>query len=294
MTIRDRTTEFALLAEQMARKESERKQLVEPRERGKTEFAMLSAQVGKGIKDTTEKLANLTKLAKDRGLFMDKTVEIQNLTFVIKQDIGHIKQQIGMLEDCLQAGAKNQQSKSHSHTVVKALNSKLKSTVNEFKEALEIRNENLKSLQETKKLFTGNSRRSVESSLLRGALYSPESQDGSSPSGDVVISMNSSALMQLEHVPNQIAVERLNAVETIEKTIEELGQIFQQMGQIVAEHEYLVQRIDHNVEETQIYTREAEKQLTKYLSKISGNTKLIIKVFVVLIFFIFIFVVFFA
>jgi syntaxin 5 len=287
----DRTAEFLALLDQTSKTSFEKRPLTsETQLITKSEFATLSNQIGKGIKDTTEKLANLTKLARNRDLFMDKTTEIQDLTFVIKKDIHTLKQQINILQSAVH-NSRNEQAKTHSDTVVKTLNSKLKSTVRDFKEALELRNENLKALQETKRMFTGNSRR-LETPLFRSPLY--ESNTGSD--SDVVINMGmqQSALMQFDRVPSNVALERLNTVETIERTIVELGEIFQQMGQIVAEQDFLVQRIDNNVEQVLHNTSEAEKQLAKYWAKISSNRSFIVKVFFILIFFIFVFVVFVA
>jgi syntaxin 5 len=286
----DRTAEFLALLDQSRRSSLEKRPLTSDLQViSKSEFAALSNQIGKGIKDTTEKLVNLTKLARNRDLFMDKTSEIQDLTFVIKKDIHTLKQQINILQDAVH-NSKNEQAKVHTETVVKTLNSKLKSTVRDFKEALELRNENLKQLQETKRMFTGNSRR-LETPLFRSPLY-----DNTGSEGDVVINMGmqQSALMQFERVPSNVALERLNTVETIERTIVELGEIFQQMGQIVAEQDYLVQRIDNNVEQVLHNTSEAEKQLAKYWAKISSNRNFIIKIFFILMFFIFVFVVFVA
>jgi|SwirhisoilCB3_FD_contig_71_2562695_length_1002_multi_2_in_0_out_0_1 syntaxin 5 len=287
----DRTAEFLAIADQASQKSPTEKRfsVQEKQVLSKSEFSVLSNQIGRGIKETTEKLANLTKLARNRDLFMDKTSEIQDLTFVIKKDIHTIKQQIAVLQNSIH-NSRNEQAKTHSETVVKTLNAKLRSTVSDFKEALELRNENLKALQETKKLFTGNPRRSLETQPFRSPLLEGDH-------GDVIINMmqqQSSALMQMERVPTNVAMERLNAVETIERTIVELGEIFQQMGQIVAEHEFLVQRIDQNVGEIVHNTGEAEKQLAKYWAKISNNRNFIIKVFFILIFFIFVFVVFVA
>jgi len=144
----DRTAEFMAIADQASQKSPNDKRLSvqEKQVLSKSEFSVLSNQIGRGIKETTEKLANLTKLARNRDLFMDKTSEIQDLTFVIKKDIHTIKQQTAILQNSIH-NSRNDQSKSHSETVVKTLNAKLRSTVSDFKEALELRNENLKALQ---------------------------------------------------------------------------------------------------------------------------------------------------
>ena len=54
--------------------------------------------IGKDITSTYTKLEKLTLLAKRKTIFDDKPVEIQELTYIIKQDIAHLNKQIGQLQ----------------------------------------------------------------------------------------------------------------------------------------------------------------------------------------------------
>ena len=62
-------------------------------------------------------------MAKRKSLFDDKPVEIQELTYIIKQDIGSLNKQIAQLQEFVslhkQQNGKHQQT--HSNTVVVAL-----------------------------------------------------------------------------------------------------------------------------------------------------------------------------
>lgn len=62
----------------------------------------------------------------------------------------------------------------------------------------------------------------------------------------------------------------------------------------MAEQGEMMQRIDANVDAAVANVGSAQEQLIMYLSKISGNRWLAVKVFLVLIIFIIIFVVFFV
>jgi len=298
MTLKDRTSEFVSIAEHKRRElqNSKASSALDLNKRpSKSEFAQLAAGIGKGIKDTSDKLANLTKLARNRDLFVDKTQEIQELTFVIKHDIDNLKRDIGVLQDYVESGKGQKksttQSKSNSKIIVDSLNSKLKSTVKDFKEALELRNENLKKLQETRKVFTG------DGLSRRPELYRPISYASSTESieegGSVVINMQQPLLLETMQ-PSNVSLDRLNTVVQIERTIMELGEIFTELGRLVAEQDSLVMRIDYNVAEIHSNTIKAEDELRKYLHKISSNRWLIIKIFAILFLFIFIFFFFFA
>lgn len=52
-----------------------------------SEFNKRASKIGFGIHQTSQKLSKLAKLAKRTSVFDDPTMEIQELTAVIKQDI---------------------------------------------------------------------------------------------------------------------------------------------------------------------------------------------------------------
>lgn len=90
-------------------------------------------------------------MAKKKSLFDDRPVEIQELTFVIKEDIGQLNGKIKGLESYLKEnGAKigNRHTQEHSSNIVVALQSRLATASNAFKDILEVRTQNLKSQQE--------------------------------------------------------------------------------------------------------------------------------------------------
>ena len=88
--------------------------------------------------------------------------------------------------------------------------------------------------------------------------------------------------------------ERLGAMENIESSISQLGQIFSQLAHLVHEQGEMIARIDSNVEHTSMNVEAAHHELLKYFNNISKNRWLIIKVFGVLMAFIVFFIVFMA
>merc|ERR1740138_1896336 len=87
---------------------------------------------------------------------------------------------------------------------------------------------------------------------------------------------------------------RAEAVQSVQRTIGELAQMFQKMAVMVTAQEEMIQRIDHDVDDTLTNVENAQDNLLKYFHHISSNRPLIIKVFLILLFFVIFFVVFLA
>lgn len=79
---------------------------------------------------------------------------------------------------------------------------------------------------------------------------------------------------------------RSTAIESIEATIGELGQIFTQLANMVAEQRETVQRIDADTLDIASNVSGAQRELLKYYASISSNRWLMLKVFGVLIVFV--------
>lgn len=86
-------------------------------------------------------------VAKRKSLFNDRPTEIQELTYIIKEDIDCLRKEIGKLHEVANFQKQSQQNNgrhhllSHSSSVVIALQSKLASMSSEFKQVLEVRTE---------------------------------------------------------------------------------------------------------------------------------------------------------
>ena len=96
-------------------------------------------------------------VAKKKSLFDDRPgADMEQLTQTVKQDITDINQQIQDLDSYLiQKGARvgNGQTQAHSKTIVTALQSRLATTSNAFKDILEVRTQNLKAQHERRSQF---------------------------------------------------------------------------------------------------------------------------------------------
>jgi len=306
--------------------EQRQRLLHQGREASKSDFSRMASAIGKEISATTIKLGKLAQLAKRKTLFDDRPVEISELTFIIKQDIANINRQIASLQEYLKqrhvTSSKNPSSKQveeHNSNVVMMLQSKLASTSMSFKDVLEVRTQNMKESKDRTDQFmystAAAATQTPANSLLFGGQRNADPMgDGSSmrtdakgkgrerPNGDVLaLDLNAAeegygiqngpfAQMQLVEQQDDYIQQRSTAIESIESTIAELGQIFQQLAHMVAEQRETVQRIDADTIDIASNVSGAQRELLKYYANISSNRWLMLKVFGVLIVFFLVFI----
>ncbi|KAG0020725.1 cis-Golgi t-SNARE syntaxin [Entomortierella chlamydospora] len=91
---------------------------------------------------------------------------------------------------------------------------------------------------------------------------------------------------QQQHAPHveQHIQNRSSAIEAVESTLQELGGIFQQLAQMVAEQRDTIQRIEANADDIELNINEAQNQLLRYYRNISSDRWLMIKIFLTIIF----------
>ncbi|KAI8980762.1 t-SNARE [Trametes punicea] len=217
------------------------------------------------------------------------------------------------------------QLEEHNHNVVMLLQSKLADTSMTFKDVLEIRTQNMKESKDRTEQFMHTTAAAASqpppSSLLYGNTQRQDPMgDGSTLSasrleskgkgraaskknGDILAldlgaaeegaaPQHGDAFMQMQLVEQQDSYiqSRSTAIESIESTIAELGQIFTQLAQMVAEQRETVQRIDADTVDIASNVSGAQRELLKYYASISSNRWLMLKVFGVLIVFFLIFI----
>lgn len=85
--------------------------------------------------------------------------------------------------------------------------------------------------------------------------------------------------------------DRLRGAQKVEATIAQMGQLFTQMASLVLEQGETISRIEDDVEIGIQNTMDAHKSMTSFYDITKGNRSMIIKVFLLLIFFIFLFIV---
>lgn len=286
-----------------------------PTRKQRSEFARNAAAIGRGISATVGKLQRLGELAKRKTLFDDRPVEIAELTYVIKQDLAGLNQQIGNLQQIQRGqtapGSKVDQEGEHNKNVVMLLQGKLADVGVNFKEVLEVRTKNIQASRSRQDNFVSSvSQQSGPQSHLAPSgdrsdspLYQPPSRSRTpnaqaaqqndvlslDPSSSSPLYNSSPASQQQLQImeegansSNSYIQQRGEAIDAIERTIADLGGIFGQLAQMVSEQAEQIQRIDANTDDVVDNVEGAQRELMKYWNRVQGNRWLVAKMFGVL------------
>ncbi|KAI4316258.1 hypothetical protein L6164_024255 [Bauhinia variegata] len=333
-SFRDRTLEFQNIAERLKKSvssgsgpngpsSSSRSEEQRSAVAIQSEFNRRASKIGYGIHQTSQKLAKLAKLAKRTSVFDDPTMEIQELTAVIKQDITALNSAVVDLQLLCnsrnESGNISSDTTNHSTTVVDDLKNRLMSATKEFKEVLTMRTENLKVHENRRQLFSATASKDSANPFVRqrplasraaastSNAPAPPWASGSASSSQLFpkkqVDGESQPLLQQDLqqqqqqlVPMQDSYmqSRAEALQNVESTIHELSNIFNQLATLVSQQGEIAIRIDENMDDTLANVEGAQGALLKYLNSISSNRWLMIKIFFVLIFFLMVFLFFVA
>jgi len=306
-SIQDRTSEFKSVLAQAQRRQatakpsSQKRSLLTEQQKAdasgdgrprKSDFARKAADIGRGISATMGKLQKLAQLAKRRTMFDDRPVEINELTFVIKQDLSSLNQQIGELQAFTRQSRPNaDQESEHNKNVVYLLQGKLTDVSVNFKDVLEARTKNIQASRSRTENFVSSVSQHTQPTLQQNAspLYGTPNRASPAPANDTLslnpVSDQQMLIMEEGQTSNSYIQQRGEAIEAIEKTISELGGIFGQLATMVSEQSEMIQRIDANTEDVVDNVDGAQRELLKYWSRVSSNRWLIAKMFGVLMIF---------
>ncbi|GJJ13495.1 hypothetical protein Clacol_007749 [Clathrus columnatus] len=289
MAVQNRTNEFRACVDSI-RNRTTRDLTKQHHPTPKTEFSRMAATIGKDLSKTTANLGRLAQLAKRKTLFDDRPTEINELTHWIKQDIAKINKDIASLQAYVRAqtqlGGKTTQIEEHNKNVVTLLQNKLANTSISFKDVLELRTQNMKeSRDRTEQFMYSASQAATQAAPTNSLLYAsqrPDSQNAKGKGravqdGDILAldighaeegigGTRSDGYMQMELMEQQDSYiqSRSTAIESIESTIAELGQIFTQLATMVAEQRETVQRIDADTADIAHNISGAQRELLKY------------------------------
>ncbi|KAH7672906.1 syntaxin 5 protein [Dioscorea alata] len=286
----------------------------------RSEFNRKASRIGLGIHETSQKIAKLSKFAKRSSMFDDPTVEIQELSAIIKNDITALNISISDLQVLQNTELADMNSSKdrvvHATTICDDLKSRLMGATKQFKDVLTARTENLKAHENRKQIFSTNASR--ENPLM----HQPKTVSEPPPWSNAATSLPSSVtpvngLQQGNQLRRRLAAEstslhhpemsmmqqvvprqenytqsRAVALQNVESTISELGGIFTQLATMVAQQGELAIRIDDNMDDSLTNIEGARSALLKHLTQISSNRWLLIKIFSILILFLLVFVFF--
>lgn len=252
-------------------------------------FTRVAAEVNAGISATTRRLAQLHRLAQQRSNFNDPAQEIERLTFDIKADLQSLTVDIDKLEEYMISHLSgNKQTDVHTQNVISTLKSEVANTTKEFAQVLQLRSKNLKLQSDRRKQYSSG----------KSLSHRPRPQFtlGNSSEERTPLMQQSALAQGLESkdMSSEYLENRAEAVENIERTIQELGQMYQRLATIVSMQNEMAIRIDADMELALDNVNKGHSELLRLFENVSSNRWLILKVFATLILFAILFILFVA
>ncbi|TYZ63438.1 hypothetical protein PybrP1_007297 [[Pythium] brassicae (nom. inval.)] len=284
------------------------------------EFNAAASDISKEVYQASKRLQQLTQLVRQNNMFNDPTETINELAALVKKDITDINAQLDNLQEYINSKRSangSRQAATHSDAIVSLMKSNLMTTTKGFKDILEVRQENMKLQQNRRARYgktassalgkplafaaprtplpppprSGSGRGSGGEVNLTHALPRPDGIQSADGGSEIVPLIATLSQEQVVAEQQNYTESRAEAVSQIESHIVDIGQMFGRLATILHEQEDLVRRIDDNVDDTLANVSAGENELLKYLSSLSNNRMLALKVsailFVFLVFFMF-------
>ena len=252
-------------------------------------FYDAAGQFSKELAEVSGTIGRLARLMKEQNVFDDQAKEIGELTMIVKQRLAKLHDGLNSLSELRESavasqGRAGQQAKKHSETVVDTLRSKLVDASQGFKGVLQQRTKALKDSCSRRTGYSADRSTSFESALFQRAQDSqPLVEDNQQPSGP---QYGNQSEVQLQ-APSQVSYfrQRHDAVREVEQAVGQISEMFHDFNRLVHEQEELVVRIDSDVDDAVAHVDGGIDQLLQYLTNLSSNRGLILKIFAVLFFF---------
>lgn len=285
MGVVDRTDEFRQILSQLSLQgHGGGPDIPAPQPQVQSQLNAFSSEIGTEIHQASQKLQELRKMARAKGIFNDRTNEIQELTYSIKQDMERLGQKVEVLEKKAKGAGPNRSYQAHSMNMVETLKARLVEVGKEFKDVLEVRTKALEQQDDRRKMysFTGSQASNPFGQKPRPMGNADDLEGGSSGGG------GGQAMSLVYHN------SRAEAMQSVQRTLGDLATMFQKLAVMVTSQEEMLQRVDKDVDDTLSNVEQGQEHLLRYFQHISSNRWLIIKVFMILITFVVFFVVFIA
>lgn len=249
---------------------------------GMKKFSHFAQAFSDDIANVSSLILRLTEVSSHQSVFDGQTTA--GLTQIVTASLQKLHRDLSVLEELkasvlltnenrLPKACPTHQSEDHNEKVVQSLKGKLARTGQDFRSALNQQAKTIKSNTNRRHLFSNNEHPQSLETALSHDMEQYQSQH------QLVAGRNSL----------QYAQQRVEDVMQIEAAVTEVSQLFNDFTRLVQEQDDVVVRIDANVDDALRHVNAGSNELMRYLSNISSNRGLILKIlgflFVFLLFF---------
>ncbi|KOB61046.1 hypothetical protein PFHG_02830 [Plasmodium falciparum HB3] len=229
-----------------------------------TQVGELASKITDLLQSGYQKLQQLERWVKQKGIFNDKTSEIEELTYEVKQTITDVTNELDLLvQYSCNLNISNPQSKTHIDNIISSLKNRLFDFTKKFKDVLQIRSEHIKKQVNRRKMYSYTSNE---------ATFNNDNYKFT-PLGDIDIERGQQQV--LKHPSKHSYLHsRADAMENIQKVIGDLAQMFQKVATMVTHQDEMIKRIAEDIDISLTNTREGQNYLLTYFNRLTPTSTL--------------------
>lgn len=239
--------------------------------RRQTPFSELSQDINSRLLHSSETIDTLRSLIRGGNILGQDDLQIQELIVTLNKELAIIDQKIKEIE-------RLKSQPQHAEKVAQGLRRNLASVTEDFKSVIQERGEMIEKLAERRRRNIG------------ATSYSPSY---SNSSFSTVYGGNDDEV-EIPMATNQMLVEqqqeRYDMVRNVEQSISEITDMLVRLTEIIASHDYSIDRIDDMANDTMNSLERGQAELEKYWGRVKSNKCLMLKIFLILIVFALIFI----
>ena len=230
-----------------------------------SKFIQQSKEINMRLQNAISVVHQLNSLVNGNNVLGENDPKIQQMIIQLQGELSFVDVQINELE-------KMPSTQNHTASMAQTLRKSLADVTKEFKQTIQVRGENISKINQRRKKI-GNINQSFNNFSTS---YSPDEVEIILPQNDLIMT---------EHLE-----DRYNMVRDVEISVTKISEMFSKLSQIIASHDYEIERIDQNTRLALDNFTSGQKQLEQYFDKVKNNKWLILKIFAILIVFALVFI----
>jgi len=230
-----------------------------------SKFVIQSKEINLRLQNSMVLVQKLNDLVKGDNVLGENDANIQQLIIQLQGELSFVESQINELE-------KSPNSKQHTASMAQTLRKSLIEVTKDFKVAIQARGENVQKVNQRRK-------------RIGYITPTPNVYSTSYNEQEVEIPMNNMDVAMEEQLN-----ERYDMVRSVETSVTKISEMFAKLSEIIASHDYEIERIDQNTKAALESFKEGEKNIEEFYNKVKNNKWLILKIFAVLLVFALIFI----
>jgi syntaxin 5 len=231
------------------------------------------------INEVERNINQITSMSKKSSAFNDNHLKFSNASTHIKRSLMDIDNQIKSfkLKELQNQNLKRNERKLLTNCY-DLLNQKISDLTSKFQKFLKHQAELIKKVEQRKSNLSLDGSHSTKTNSFNEFINPQQQSPSSQEEEDVLINVQSQTTRQSNYYQS-----RLNQVQSIEKTMSEIGGMVARLGQMTYTQSIMIENIGTNTQEAYDNVEAGANEVKKMLDDVKSNRGLLIKIFLIVI-----------